>query len=203
MTADASPDDTSGVPAAATPALDALIEEHLPSLNAYVRVRTGAKLGTKESISDLVQSTCREVLRTADKVPNVDEAGFKYWLFTMAERKILNKVRHWEAGKRDQGREAGGMSVVEGQRLMQSYGGFHSPSHGAVLSDEIERVEGSMHKLPEDYREVIVLHHLVGLPHKEIAVAMDRSETAVRQLLSKALARLVRILRTSEKDSTS
>ena len=191
-----------GEPVIDSPAIDALIERHLPSLNAYVRVRTGAKLGAKESISDLVQSTCREVLRKADLLPDLDEAGFKYWLFTMAERKILNKVRHWEAGKRDQAREAGGMSTAEGQRLLQSYGGFHSPSHCAVVSDELERVEKAMQELPGDYREVIVLHHLVGLPHKEIAVKLERSEGAVRQVLSKALARLVRILQTSEKDST-
>ncbi|MEM7260367.1 MAG: sigma-70 family RNA polymerase sigma factor [Planctomycetota bacterium] len=185
------------------PGIDALIERHLPSLNAFVRVRTGPKLGTKESISDLVQSTCREVLRTAEKLPELDEAGFKYWLFTMAERKILNKVRHWEAGKRDVGREAGGMSIAEEQQLLRSYGGFHSPSHAAVLGDEIERVESALQDLPGDYRDVIVLHHVVGLPHREIAARMDRSEAAVRQLLSKALARLVRILRTKEKDAGS
>ncbi|MCA8962946.1 MAG: sigma-70 family RNA polymerase sigma factor [Planctomycetes bacterium] len=181
--------------------IDRLVEAHWPSLNAFVRMRTGAKLGRRESISDLVQSTCREVLRSAEKVPGLDESGFRYWLFTMAERKIRNKARHWDAEKRDADRELGGLSAVEGQRLLDSYRGFHSPSRAAVLEEEIERVETAMRGLPRHYAEVIALHHVAGLPHREIATRMDRSEAAVRQLLSKALARLARTLRANERNS--
>lgn len=192
-----------GGPDGGTPEVEHWLAEHLPSLNAFVRMRTGAKLGARESISDLVQSTCREAIGALEKVPEVDESGFKYWLFTLAERKIRKRVRYWEAEKRDRAHEAGGMSVAERQQLLRSYHAFHRPSHGAEVDDELARVEAAMHELPEDQREVILLHHLLELPHREIALRMDRSEAAVRQLLSKALARLLRILKTREGDATS
>lgn len=192
-----SPLDPAAVPRPEDPAdapLDTLLEEHLSTLNAYVRLRTGPALGRKESISDLVQSTCREALQRYERVPSLDDLDFRYWLFALAERKIRNKARHWRAERRDRRREVRTMSVAEERELAAAYGRFHSPSHGAVLSDEYERVEHAMRTLPADYREVILLHHLAGLPHRTIAARMDRSEGAVRQLLSKALARLARRL---------
>jgi DNA-directed RNA polymerase specialized sigma24 family protein len=37
----------------------------LPALTRFVRRRMGADLATRESASDIVQSTCRELLRSA------------------------------------------------------------------------------------------------------------------------------------------
>lgn len=183
--------------------LDSLLEEHLPTLNAYVRLRTGPALGHKESISDLVQSTCREALQRYERVPSLDDLDFRYWLFALAERKIRNKARHWRAERRDRRREVRTMSAAEERELAAAYGRFHSPSHGVVLSDEYERVERAMNTLPPDYREVILLHHLAGLPHRAIAARMERTEGAVRQLLSKALARLARRLDRSQSGASA
>jgi RNA polymerase sigma-70 factor (ECF subfamily) len=44
--------------------------------------------------------------------------------------------------------------------------------------------------LPEDFREVIVLRNLEGLPHEAVARRMGRSPGAVRMLWVRALARL-------------
>ena len=48
--------------------------------------------------------------------------------------------------------------------------------------------------MPEEYREVITLAHLVGLSRAEIALQMGKSEGAVRVLLHRALARMSAIL---------
>jgi RNA polymerase sigma-70 factor (ECF subfamily) len=45
-------------------------------------------------------------------------------------------------------------------------------------------------RLPDEYREVILLRHLHSLPHEEIARRMQRSAGAVRMLWVRALARL-------------
>ena len=47
-------------------AVEQLLARHLPRLERYVRLRAGALLRS-EGVSDLVQSTCRELLEKADR----------------------------------------------------------------------------------------------------------------------------------------
>jgi RNA polymerase sigma-70 factor (ECF subfamily) len=44
--------------------------------------------------------------------------------------------------------------------------------------------------LPEDQREALRLRYLVGLPSKEIAVKLGKSDGAVRVMLTRGLSRL-------------
>ena len=69
-------------------ALDALVEHHLPNLLAFLRLNAGPHLLAKESVSDLAQSVCREVLDDVDRFEYRGEPAFRKWLFTAA----LNKV---------------------------------------------------------------------------------------------------------------
>jgi len=52
-----------------------------------------------------------------------------------------------------------------------------------------------MAALSEEHREVITLARLVKLPHRVIAEVLERNEAAARQLLARAMVRLVRELR--------
>ena len=52
-----------------------------------------------------------------------------------------------------------------------------------IIADAIE-------SLPADYREVIVLRNLQGLSHAEVAVRLNRTESAVRMLWLRALKQL-------------
>jgi RNA polymerase sigma-70 factor (ECF subfamily) len=47
-----------------------------------------------------------------------------------------------------------------------------------------------LERLPEDYRQVIVLRNLQELPYEEIAERMNRTSGAVRMLWVRALAQL-------------
>jgi RNA polymerase sigma-70 factor (ECF subfamily) len=52
----------------------------------------------------------------------------------------------------------------------------------------------ALSRLPEDYREVIVLRNLEGLSHEEVAARMGRAAGAVRMLWLRALSCLRREL---------
>ena len=56
------------------------------------------------------------------------------------------------------------------------------------------RLADVLARLPEDYREVIVLRNLEGLSHEEVAHRMGRGIGAVRMLWVRALSRLRREL---------
>lgn len=178
-------------------ALDRLLELYLPELRAFVRLRAGAVVRGRESNSDIVQSVCREVIQHADRFQFPSEPAFKQWLCTTALRKIINRKDFYLAQKRDAQREmplsSGSGSQAE-QQLLECYRSFSSPSRQAMVKEEIARVERAFDELPEEYREVITLAHVLGMSRAEIAQQMGKSEGAVRVLLHRALARVSALL---------
>ncbi len=179
-------------------AVDVLIARYLPELHAFVRLRAGPVVRARESSSDIVQSVCREALEHIDRFQFPSESAFEQWHCTTALRKILNRHDYWLAQKRDAQREIGLGANASGSfdegALLDCDGRFSSPSHGAVRREELERIERAFEQMPEEYREVITLAHLVGLSRAEIAQQLGKSEGAVRVLLHRALARMSSIL---------
>jgi RNA polymerase sigma-70 factor (ECF subfamily) len=176
-------------------AVDALLGRYLPELRAFVRLRAGAMVRARESSSDLVQSVCREVLQHIDRFQFPSEPAFKQWLYTTALRKILNRQEYYLAQKRDALRESPADSDRSSdERMMQAYRSFSTPSRQAMLREEMERIEKAFESLPEEYREVITLAHIVGLSRSEIAAQMGKSEGNVRVLLHRALAKVSSLL---------
>ncbi len=166
-------------------ALEELVGRHLPRLHAYVRIRMGPKLRAREASADVVQSVCRELLQDLDGFEYRGEGSFLRWLFSTALNKLRERARYYGRDKRDPGREAG-LSV----EAMQAYAGIASPSQEVISAEEVDRIERVFDRLPEDYREVITLTKIAGVPYAEVAEFMGRSSTAMRMLLGRALARL-------------
>lgn len=166
-------------------ALDVLLGRYLPGLRAFVRLRAGPSVRAHESVSDIAQSACREVLQNLSNFKYGGEAGFKHWLYATALRKLQKRDEHWRAQKREAARV-----VANDDALLELYRSVSSPSRRAIAREELERIERAFDELGDDEREVITLARIVGLPHKEIAEAMGRSEGATRVLLHRALAKL-------------
>ncbi len=178
------------------PALGDLIRRHLPHLRAYVRRRAGRLIRAHESCSDITQSVCRELLQDVDDLHFEGDAGFRAWLRIAADRKIVERHRYHTRTKRDAARTIQSDGIDEMSRdATPSVPTSRSPSLDADLNEQIELLDGAFDALPEDYRRVITLFFVAGLPHREIAVHMNRNEAASRKLLSRAVARLGLIMR--------
>jgi RNA polymerase sigma-70 factor (ECF subfamily) len=178
-------------------AVEELFARHLPGLQAYVRAQAGGLLEGKESSSDLVQSACREVLSHLERFRYDGEEGFKRWLYATALRKIRDRYRYHTAQKRDAGREARPAdppASVAVEHLLVRLRSASSPSGPLAAREEFARVERVLEELPASYRDVIRLAYLDELPRREIAERMGLSEANARMLLSRALARLARLL---------
>lgn len=166
-------------------ALDLLLVHHLPRLRAFIRLRAGPAIRARESSSDIAQSVCREVLQDIERFQHGGEAGFKHWLYTTALRKLQKRDEHWRTQKREQGRE-----VADEELLIGCYRALSTPSRKAEAREEAQRLEQAFDALNEDDREVITLARVIGLPHRDIAERMGRTEQATRLLLHRALAKL-------------
>lgn len=171
--------------------IEELLVEHLPKLRAFIRLRVGAELRALESASDVVQSACREILANPDAFRFRGEARFRAWLFTTALRKVANKAEYHAAAKRDMRRK---QPMTRWSEVSAAYADVVTPSRNLAAREELARVEAAIDRLSEDHREVITLARICGLPHREIAVVMGRSENACRVLLHRATAQLGMIL---------
>lgn len=163
------------------PAIDELVRRFLPRLHAYVRLRMGPALRAREASLDLVQSVCRELVSHFGEFEYRDEQQFLGWLFTTALRKVQEKQRYHLREARHPGREVDGDEALLAAHWL-------TPSREAAGRERLTRVAEALDALPDDYREVIGLARIAGLPHREIAARLGRSEAATRKLLGRALA---------------
>jgi len=172
-------------------AQEALLELHLPRLRAFVRLRADPALRAKESSTDILQSTCREVLQHLDQVEYRGEAALRGWLHTVTLNKVREKRRYHFAEKRRPDCE------VQGERdsqLGDAYSCLCSPSNAMIHDELVERVELAFDELSPDHREVISLSRIAELPLNEVAERMKRSPDGVRKLLARALVKLSALL---------
>jgi RNA polymerase sigma-70 factor (ECF subfamily) len=128
------------------------------------------------------------------------EAAFKNWLFTAAMNKIVDRRRFHRRGKRDHGREVlvGPPSSGAGARDPAAAGDAPhpgpTPSRDLMQREAAGRIERALQSLPEQYREVLVLSRIVGLTYAQIGAQTGRTETAVRGLVARGMARLAQLL---------
>ena len=173
-------------------ALNSLFGRHLPNLRAFIRMKAGRMVKAKESVNDLVQSVCREVLEDFDQFEYRGEAAFRQWLFLHATRKILERHRYHRAAKRDAAREAPPRDLPEDEAttLMRCYATFCTPSRRAAAREELHRIESAIAELPENQRDALALSRMMGLSYKDAAEQLDCTPAAVRGLVARGLARL-------------
>jgi RNA polymerase sigma-70 factor (ECF subfamily) len=69
-----------------------------------------------------------------------------------------------------------------------------SPSQQAARREQAMLLADALGRLPADYREVIILHHMEGRTLPEVARRLGRSVRSVEKLWARALARLRRVL---------
>ncbi len=155
-----------------------------------MRLKAGPALRARESQSDLVQSVCREALEDLSRIECADEDAFRGWLMQVALHKILGRANYHRAQRRDPGREAKGGAPS----VLEAYAGFCTPSRDAMVEEETRRIEAAFDRLPENYRDVILASCIEGRSHRELAERWGKSEEALRQLLTRARARLGMLL---------
>ncbi|MFO0980636.1 MAG: sigma-70 family RNA polymerase sigma factor [Planctomycetota bacterium] len=173
--------------------LQGLLRSQLPRLARFLRRQCGPVLRAKESISDLRQSVCRELIERWKRSPSPDRAEGRRWIFQLARRKIVDRLRYYGAEKRDPAQERGSLPASDSISGARWAGDEKSPtpSEAAIDKERCDRIERDLARLPDDYREVIRLARQEGLSFAEIGKHLQRSEAAARKLFSRAMARLV------------
>ncbi len=158
-------------------------ERHRERLLSVIYLRMGPNLRTRMDPEDILQDVAIEAINSWHSLSTPDNVSA--WLVTLARRKVARILRDQVGvAARDPRRERAiktDMPVVDRRS---------GPVTAADRQDRLQLLEQALERLSEAHREVILLIRIEGLPAKEVADRMNRSENAIHLLLSRALKRL-------------
>lgn len=158
---------------------------HIDALYGYAMTLTR---NTTEA-EDLVQETYLRATRAANQPPI--SGNLKAWLFVIMRNAWLNQVRHDQSGPR----------FVELEPNEQTDDARGNPHVVYLRKLEREQVRAAIEKLPEAYREIVVLRDIEGFSYQEIAMVLDCPAGTVMSRLGRARAKLRAALSTWQSKS--
>ena len=159
-----------------------LYRRYHDELLLVVRARLGARLRAHLESEDVLQSVALEAFRAMPRFEPRGEGSLRRFLHTLVVNKIRDRADTYGAQKR-----AGAVPLSDA--LLETVPS-ESPQPCAYYDDAYARLERALGRLPDEMREIVVLRRLEGLPSKEVAETLGKSDGAVRKLYSRALARL-------------
>jgi RNA polymerase sigma-70 factor (ECF subfamily) len=175
-----------------------LLERYRAYLTLLARVEIGRHLRSKLDASDLVQETFLEAHRHFDRFAGVELAQLTFWLRQILMRTLAMQIRRYLGTQaRDVRLERQLADSLDRSSAGLEAGlaaSISSPSEHASRSEQSVLLAQAIERLPEDYRDVIVLRHVEGLTFPEVATRMQRSLDSVEKLWLRGLARLRQLL---------
>ncbi len=172
----------------------AVLERHRSWLAMLARLQVDGRFRGKFDPSDVVQQTMLEAVRAWPQFRGRSEPELSAWLRTILARVLAHEARRYlDAGRRDLRREVSlERALAESSARLgdAALAAGTSPSQHAIRHEAELRLAEALARLPDDYREVLLMRNIEGLSHEEVAGRMGRGTGAVRMLWVRALARL-------------
>lgn len=158
-------------------AFGALYDHYQPMIYRFVLV----KVGHREEAEDL---THQVFLSAWQNIESYRDMGFPFssWLYKIARNAVTDFYR----------------SAKEATSLEQVNPEFFAvPAAMQVGMDkifEIEKVRKAIGQLDRTYQDVVIMRFVEDLPIKEVALALDKSEGAIKLIQHRAMKKLKEIL---------
>jgi RNA polymerase sigma-70 factor (ECF subfamily) len=184
------------LPPQAPSALAELLEQSRPQLLAYIDRRLGEALRKKVEPLDVYQETAVAALQAWPNADLGDREPFG-WLCQIAEQRIVDLSRRFAARKRAVDREVplNARAAGASREFLDLLAASLTSASSAVGRDErAARLNDAIAQLPKESQDVLHWRYVQGLPTKEIAAKIGKSDGAVRVLLTRTLHKLQTIL---------
>jgi RNA polymerase sigma-70 factor (ECF subfamily) len=175
-------------------ALGQLLERYRHYLTLLARLQIGRRLQGKVDPADLVQETFLKGSRDFAQFRGTSEPEFAAWLRQILAANLAMLLRHYCGTQRRDVRLERQLAAEldQSSRLLDAglVAPTSSPSQQAARREQGVLLADALGRLPEDYREVLILRHMEGLRFPEIAPRMGRSVDAVKKLWARALVQV-------------
>jgi len=185
--------------------LGSLLEQYRNYLVVLATTQIEKRLQPRVSPSDVVQETMLRAHKNFAQFRGTTEPELLAWLRQILVNNLARFVeQHMLAARRDVRREVSverlGMaleqSTIQLAALAPAQG--KSPSMAVQQREEAVLLADRLAQLPEDYRLVLMLRNLQGLPFEEVASRIGRSVGATRMLWLRAIDKLRTLYRQDE-----
>lgn len=155
------------------PDYGAWMETYGPVLRRYFRRRV-----SEEDVDDLVQDVFLRLQSTQSHEPVENVEGY---LFTTARNVLVSQHRE----------QAAKLLVLREEWTGTEAADPLSPERIAIAHEEYQRVIAAICNLPPRTRQAFELNRFENLTYEEIATQMSISRNSVKDLMHRALARIV------------
>ena len=140
--------------------------------------------GPIEEVEDLTADTYFRAWKARHRFAG-DERDALCWLFTIARHLLIDAPRHKKSS-----------SVEPMIRLDES--NFETfvdhnqatPEEQAVFQDQFNHLWHTLHLLPQDKREILVLRYMIGWKVKDIADFMHKEENTISVTIKRSLEQI-------------
>jgi len=171
-----------------------LLLRYEPWLGLLSRSQLESRFAAKFDAADIVQQTLVQAIRDFPAFRGTTEPELMAWLRQILAHTLAHEIRRY-AGTQKRCLDQEVSLEQELSAVSQRLGDLipasgPTPSQNAVAMDRQVQLARILDRLPPDYRQVLVLRHLEGLPHEAIAERMQRNPGAIRMLWVRALAKL-------------
>ncbi len=175
-------------------ALAKYIDQNRDRLAGFVRSISGDHLLAVVEIDDLLQEVAATALTGLNTAPLQDYEPMQ-WLQQLARRRVADAARHFAAQRRDIKKQqslhkadnatGGGLGME--QLLVASL-----TSASAAVSRDVRmmRLQAAIADLSEEQQTAIRLRYAEGMPTKQIAQKLGKTDVAIRVLLSRSMRHL-------------
>ncbi|MCD0459364.1 RNA polymerase sigma factor [Roseiconus lacunae] len=183
-------------------ALATFLQQNHAQLCGFVRSITGEHLLAVTEIDDLVQDIATAAVTSLATAP-LDQYSPMDWLQQIARRRVVDAHRfHFDAQRRDANRQqslnapSGGGSSGDSPASLEQMLSASMTSPSAVFSRDVRmmRMQEAVASLSEEQQQAIQLRYADGLPTKQIAERLGKTDVAIRVLLSRSMRQLEKVL---------
>lgn len=159
-----------------------LYDRHFDAVNRYLRYR----INNSWDADDLTAAVFLKALENFHKFRG--EAPFAVWLFRIAHNKYVDYLR----GRKER--------VFTGEELEFLSGAEPGPEEELLRNEDVRQLQEMLWRLAPEQRDVVSLRYAGELKFSQIALVLDKTESAVRMIHYRALRVLRNEYLTQEKD---
>jgi RNA polymerase sigma-70 factor (ECF subfamily) len=145
----------------------------------------------KAGASDLVQETLADAVHDFERFEGTSADELRRWLRRLLLNNLVSFIRRYrDADKRDLAREVPLDTETQSDPERGLASTAPSPSKRAMRQEQARAIQQALARLPEEYRQVLLLRFQEDLSFEEIGQRLQLSPNAARKRWARALKRL-------------
>ncbi|MGE3313687.1 MAG: RNA polymerase sigma factor [Planctomycetaceae bacterium] len=181
-------------------ALVQFIESRRPQLLAFIERSLSDQLRRKVEATDILQEVSISAVGSLEEIDFEERDPFS-WLCQLSERRIIDAHRKYvgaqkRSAEKERALETKGSDGEQGGFIELLVSSMTTPSRAFSRNQKELKLLVALESLAPDARDALKMRYVDGLPSKEIAAKIGKTDGATRVLLTRSLARLQEILST-------